>query len=180
MSTRPALRRDLPAMRAFEPQGVLSVCTRLIAAIRFGPWQIRHSSFCGLLKAMSRRSQTEAPLVCMWSIAAGVSWHAEQAAAIGEVTSVVPCAWHGAAVVHVATVPVHLVAAAGAAGSVTQVQGVACEQVMLPCLKVTDTPWIVTGLSTTTVQGLVVVQRQGLAGVQVTVALLCVPLTPSG
>src|SRR5438477_3938836 len=107
MSTRPALRRDIPAMRAFEPQGVLSVCTRLIAAIRFGPWQIRHSSFCGLLKAMSRRSQTEAPLVCMWSIAAGVSWHAEQAAAIGELTSVVACAVHGAAVLHVATTPLH-------------------------------------------------------------------------
>jgi len=35
-------------------QGVLSVCTRLIAAIRFGPWQMRHSSFCGFVNAMPR------------------------------------------------------------------------------------------------------------------------------
>src|SRR5947199_10608021 len=105
MSTRPALRRDIPAVRAFEPQGVLSVCTRLIAAIRFGPWQIRHSSFCGLLKAISRRSQTDAPLVCMWSIAAGVAWHAEQGAALGELTSVVACGVHGAAMLRDATTP---------------------------------------------------------------------------
>jgi len=37
-------------------QGVRSLWTRLIAAIRFGPWQIMHSSFCGLEKATLRGS----------------------------------------------------------------------------------------------------------------------------
>src|SRR5437868_15081200 len=76
-------------------------------ASRLGPWQIRHSSFCGLVSAVERGSQIEAPLVCMWSIAGGVSWHATQAAAIGEFTSVVPWAWHGAVRLQVATTPVH-------------------------------------------------------------------------
>src|SRR3954470_12586731 len=76
-------------------------------ASRFGPWQIRHSSFCGLVSAVVRTSQIEAPLVCMWSTAVAVSWQATQAAAIGEVTRVVPWAWHGAFRLQLATTPVH-------------------------------------------------------------------------
>ena len=53
----------------------------------------------------------------MWSIAIGLSWQAEQAATIGEFTSVVPCALQGAFNEQVATTPVH-----GAA--VVHVQGV--------------------------------------------------------
>src|SRR5215475_7436254 len=105
-------------------------------ASRLGPWQIRHSSFCGLVSAVARGSQIEAPLVCMWSTAGGVSWHATQAAAIGEVTSVVPCAWHGAFRLQAATTPVHDCA-------VVQVHGVLAVQVVvtLPIfwVKVTST-----------------------------------------
>jgi hypothetical protein len=43
----------------------------------------------------------------MWSIAAALSWQALQAAAIGELTSVVDCAWQGAATEHVRTLPLH-------------------------------------------------------------------------
>ena len=42
----------------------------------------------------------------MWSIAIALSWQAEQAATIGELTSVVLCALHGAASEQVATTPV--------------------------------------------------------------------------
>src|SRR3954470_3439622 len=97
---------------------------------------------------------------------------------MGDLTFVVPCASQGAAGVQAAIVPLHFVAGAGAAGSVTQVQGVAAEHVVVPCLKVTETPWIVSGVSTVTEQGFSLVQTHGLAGVQ-TVAP-CVPLTPSG
>lgn len=45
--------------------GVRSVWTSEIPASRFGPWQIRHCSFCGLVSAVLRGSQIEAPLVCM-------------------------------------------------------------------------------------------------------------------
>src|SRR5689334_4028397 len=110
----------------------------------------------------------------MWSMAAGVSWQAEQAEAIGDFTSVVSCAWHGASRVHFATVPVHFVAGAGAAGSVTHVQGVSTEHVVEPCLNVTETPWTVTGPLTVIEQGLAAVQTQGAAGVQAVAP--CVPL----
>src|SRR5262249_28020516 len=87
--------------------GVLSVCTSAMLASRFGPWQIRHSSFCGLVSAVERGSPIEAPFVCMWSTAHGVSLHCAQASAIVYVTSVGPCALHGGVRLQVATTPVH-------------------------------------------------------------------------
>src|SRR3954469_17558633 len=72
-------------------QGVLSVGTRLIPAMRSCPWQMRHCS-SGRVARSERASQNKAPLVCMWSIAAGLSWQAEHAAAIGVTMSVVDAA----------------------------------------------------------------------------------------
>ena len=57
-------------------------------------------------------------------------------------------------------------------------QGVACEQVVAPCLNVTGTPWIVTGLSTSMLQRFAGVHAQGFATEQTVPP--CVPLRPSG
>src|SRR5690242_11306262 len=115
----------------------------------------------------------------MWSIAMELSWQAEQAATIGELTSVVPCALQGAAGEQVATIPVQ-----GAA--VVQVHGV----VELQALVVAPTFWVkLTAVLSTaygplmvTLHGLVALQTHGAAGVQLLVAVptVWVPLMPSG
>src|SRR5262249_36845568 len=99
----------------------------------------------------------------MWSIATGVSWHAEQAATIGDFTSVVGSASHGAEVEHVlAATPVH-----GAA--LVHVHGAAAVQLVPPCLP---------EVTPVTVHGLARLHVHGVAGVQLWVP--CVPVRPSG
>ena len=120
----------------------------------------------------------------MWARAAGASWQAEQAAVMGLFTSVVPWASQGDVWVQVATTAVQAVVVP-LAGLVVQVHGVAAEQVVTAavvvstrCVKVTLTPWTVTGPATVMVQGLAAVQVHGAVGVQAVPP--CVPLMPSG
>jgi len=111
----------------------------------------------------------------MWSMATGVSWQAEHAAAMGDFTSVVPCAWQGAATLQVATVPVQ-----GCA--VVQVQVVPAAQAVVTapifCEKATGTLLTVYGALTSTLHGFAALQMQGEAGVQIVAPW--VPLIPSG
>src|SRR5437016_2863171 len=102
------------------------------------------------------------------------SWHAEQAAVIGLLTNVVGLAAHGAAVLQVASVKLHVVVAPFAGSCVTQVHGAAAVQLVLPCLPV---------CTLVTVQGRATVHMQGVAGLQLSVPPRpsgCVPLLPSG
>src|SRR5512140_3203744 len=91
------------------------------------------------------------------------SWHAEQAATMGDLTSVVFCALHGAARLQVATV-----ATQGCA--VVQVQGVVESQfeVTAPIFWVTGAATLLTvyGPLVVMLHGLAVVHTHGAAGVQ--------------
>jgi len=111
----------------------------------------------------------------MWSMATGVSWQAEHAAAMGDFTSVVPCAWQGAATLQVATVPVQ-----GCAVVQAQVVPAAQAVVTAPifCEKATGTLLTVYGALTSTLHGFAALQMQGEAGVQIVAPW--VPLIPSG
>lgn len=112
-------------------------------------------------------------------MAIALSWQAEQAATIGDTTSVVPCAWHGVAGVQAATTAVQ-----GCA--VVQVQGVPVTHavVTVPIFWVNVTGRLLTVYAALipTLQGLVALQAQGAAGVQLTVPadVVWVPLMPSG
>src|ERR1700750_325174 len=114
----------------------------------------------------------------MWSMATAESWHAEQAEAMGDFTSVVSCASQGAETLQDLSVAVQAVAGP-VAGLVMQVHWAAAEHVVVPCLKTASTPCTLTvSVFTTTEHGFAAVQMHGLAGVQAVVP--CVPLTPSG
>src|SRR4051794_30745637 len=110
-------------------------------------------------------------------MAAGVSWQAEQAEAIGDFTSVVSCAWHGAAGLQGDTV-----AEQGCELVQTQVAPASQTVVTVPifCENVTA------GLAALTLKGAVTVMLQGVSFVQmqgeatVQVVAPCVPLIPSG
>ena len=115
----------------------------------------------------------------MWSIAIALSWQAEQAATIGELTSVVPCALHGLASEQTAATAVQ--------GCVLlQVQGVVPLQALVTvpifCVKLVGTLLTVYGPEMVTLHGLVVLHVQGAVGAQllVVVPIVCVPLIPSG
>jgi len=159
--------------------GVRSLWTSEIPAIRFGPWQIRHCSFCGLASAVPRGSQIEAPLTCMWSTAGALSWQATQADAIGELTSVVPWASHGAAVLQALTTPVQGWLVVQVHG-VSEVHAAVTEPIFWE--KFTARLLTVYGPEIATLHGLVALQMHGAAGVQTLVATptVWVPLIPSG
>ena len=52
-----------------------------------------------MAKAVERGAYIEPPFSLIWAIAVGLSWQEKHAAVIGEVTSVVSAAMHGADVV---------------------------------------------------------------------------------
>src|SRR4051812_17360738 len=101
----------------------------------------------------------------MWSMAIAVSWHAEQTATTGDVTSVVGCASQGALVEQVATVP-----AQGCAVVHVQAAGSLHVVVTVPifCVNVTATLFTVYGALTATLHGFAAEHVQGAAGVQFT------------
>src|SRR3954471_22301251 len=113
----------------------------------------------------------------MWSTAIGLSWHPVQAATMGELTSVVGWALHGARAVQAATTPLQ-----GCA--VVQVQGVAGLQLVVTpaifCVNDTGTLLTVYVPLTSALHGFAALHVQGADGVQATVAppMVWVPLTP--
>src|SRR5438552_18309960 len=96
-------------------------------------------------------------------MACGLSWQAEHADAIGELTSVVPCAWQGALGEQVATTPVHGCAFVQVHG-VVPLQGVVVAPIF--CEKFTGTLFTVYGPLIVTLHGFAVLQMQGADGVQ--------------
>src|SRR5438477_7724374 len=103
----------------------------------------------------------------MWSIAIALSWQAEQAATIGELTSVVPCALQGAASEQVATTPVQGCAVVQV-HDVVELQGVVVVPIF--CVKLTAVLLTVYGPLMVTLHALVALQTHGADCVQLLVA----------